>query len=338
MRLIIVEKPLIAKTLAKAIRATWPDEEIIILSAVTITMVSFILPRGLAYSSYPMTTEPQCKPNPERWHEPHFEFCWAHPVIDAGVAPTIRLTVEATSDLINRADHIVCAPDWDYTGVWGIEQLFKLFRPGLLTQDLPVIRINGALDDKSIGSYLTNTVTRDLPEYQKLKNAGRIKFYFDYNYSLNCLPVLGNLYRDVFNTDQPVFISKYALQTLFYVHEQGEKSINRIESNMAGHHWSGTGKYPVDSYRYLDGIGSPASRVEITRQLVSLGLCSQLDTILAVTDKGREFIARLHSDTRDFDLPFRLDIWMGMTFEKAKPKIDTYLKTLFGKQKRFQRI
>lgn len=338
MRLIIVEKPSIARALAKAAKATWPDDELIILSAVTITMVSFILPRGLAYSSYPMTSEPQCKPDPERWHEPHFEFCWANTVTDTGLAPTIRLTVEATSDLINRADHIVCAPDWDYSGVWGIEQVFKLFRPALIDQELPVITKIWPMDEDAIAQRLANLETTKLPEYQTLKNAGRIKFYFDYNYALNCLPVLGNLYRDVFNTDQPVFISKYALQTLFYVNEQGEKSRNRIECNMAGHHWIGTGKYKTDSYRYLDGIGSPASRWDITRQLVSLGLCSHTDSILGVTDKGREFIARLHADARDFDLPFRLDHWMSMQFEEAKVKIDTYLKTFFGKQKRFQKV
>lgn len=338
MRLIIVEKPAVARALAKAAKATWPDDELIILSAVTITMVSFILPRGLAYSSYPMTTEPQCKPDPERWHEPHFEFCWANEVIDTGLAPTIRLTIEATSDLINRADHIVCAPDWDYSGVWGIEQVFKLFRPNLIDQDLPVISNIWPLDGEAIAQRFSNMKTTKLLEYQTLKNAGRIKFYFDYNYALNSLPVLGNLYRDVFETDQPVFISKYALQTLFYVNEQGEKSINRIECDMAGHHWMGTGKYQVDSYRHLDGIGSPASRLCITRQLISLGLCKLTEAKISVTEKGLEFIARLHEDTRDSDLPFRLDLWMEMPFEEAKSKIDTYLKTFFGKQKRYQKI
>lgn len=338
MRLIVVEKPSVARALAKAVKSTWPDEELIILSAVTITMVSFILPRGLAYSSYPMTAEPQCKPDPERWLEPHFEFCWANQVIDTGLAPSMRITVEETSALINRADHIVCAPDWDYSGVWGIEQLFKFFRPELLNQELPVIRMNGALDINSIANYMANMETSKLSEYHKLKNAGRIKFYFDYNYALNALPVLGNLYRDVFKTDQPAFISKYALQTLFYVNERCDKSINRIECDMAGHHWIGTGKYSVDSYCYLDGIGSPASRWDITRQLISLGLCGDADSKFTATDKGREFIARLHPDTQDFDLPFRLDIWMAMPFEEAKAKIDTYLKTFFGKQKRYQKI
>lgn len=338
MRLIIVEKPMVARFLAKAAKATWPDEELIILSAVTITMVSFILPRGLTYSSYPMTTEPQFKPDPERWHEPHFEFCWAHPVTDSGLAPTIRLTIEETSELINRADNIVCAPDWDYSGVCGIEQVLKLFRPELLNQDLDVIRINGAFDDQSIDRYFANTVTRSHPEYQELKTAGMIKFYFDYNYALNCSPILGNLYREVFSTDQPVFISKYALQTLFYVDQQGKQSMHKVEHKMIGSCWVGTGKYRAGSYHHLDGIGSPASRSSITRQLVSLGLCSHIDSVLAVTEKGREFIARLHADTKDFDLPFRLDLWMTMPFDEAKAKIDTYLKTFFGKQKRFQKI
>lgn len=338
MRLIIVEKPAVAHAIAKAAKTTWPDDELIILSAVTITMVAFILPKGLPYSSYPRTTEPQCRPDPVRWNEPHFEFCWANTVTDVGLAPTVRLTVEATSDLINRAEHIVCAPDWDYSGVWGFEQVVKLFRPDLMDQELPVITNIWPLDGEAIAQRFSNMTTTKHLEYQVLKNAGRVKFYFDYNYAANCLPVLGNLYRNVFSTDQPVFISKYALQTLFYVHEQGESSINRIQHKMAGHQWIGTGKYPLDSYRYLDGIGSPASRSAITRQLVSLGLCSLLDTTLTVSEKGLEFIARLHADTRDLDLPFRLDLWMAMPFDEARIKIDTYLKTFFGKQKRFQKI
>jgi hypothetical protein len=43
---------------------------------------------------------------------------------------------------------------------------------------------------------------------------------------------------------------------------------------------------------------------------------------------------RLHPDCEDPDLPFRLHAWCEAG-AAAKPAIDRYIKTFFGKQKRF---
>ena len=89
---------------------------------------------------------------------------------------------------------------------------------------------------------------------------------------------------------------------------------------------------------HLFGMGSAASRQNIHACLTELGLTNQSEKgMLSITPLGTAFVAALHPDCRDFDLPFRLDAWMSMGVEVAEPAIERYLKTFFGKQLRFAR-
>jgi DNA topoisomerase IA len=335
MRLIIVEKPSCIRLLASSAQETWPHDELIFLSAITITLTLPILPRGLAYSAYPMIAEPAFKPNADRLEG---AFCCSYRADATGIHEPTRLTVEQTCYLINRADNVVCMPDYDYRGVWGVDQLLEMFRQDLCKEELDVIRLVGGYTEKHCNFAVQNLIKPSAPSYQTLLNAGRVKSYFDYNFALNSLPIFGNLYRSLLKESAPVFISKYAIQFIIYLSENEGLSEHVFNGRLYGNKWKGSGQYNSQEVTYLDGIGSPASRFEIQKQLIKLGLIVHRDRNLYLTENGLQFVARLHKDTKDYDLPFRLDQWMKMPFDEVKEKIDTYLKTFFGKQKRYQKI
>jgi len=60
------------------------------------------------------------------------------------------------------------------------------------------------------------------------------------------------------------------------------------------------------------------------------------DGRIRLSGHGERLLDVLHPDCEDPDLPFRLDAWCHLPFEEARPKIDRYVRTWFGKQKRYQ--
>ena len=336
MRLIIVEKPSCVRILAAAAQEAWPNEELIFLAAITITMTTPRLPRGLPYSSYPIIAEPSFKPNGHRFDDA--AFCRIYRVNAQTAELPISLSANQTSELIKSADRIICMPDYDYSGTWGMYQLFRMFRPDLCVEEIDIIRLTGGYTEKHCTLAVKNLIKTSCPEYQHLLNAGRVKSYFDYNFTINSIPIFGNLYRSLLGSSAPVFISKYAIQTIIYLSENDGLTEQALLSRLEGDKWLGSGRNCRQKYKFLDGIGSPASRTEIQMQLIKIGLLKQTGRNLFLTEAGQKFVSKLHKDTKDYDLPFRLDEWMKMSFDQAKPKMDTYLKTFFGKQQRFQKI
>ena len=53
-----------------------------------------------------------------------------------------------------------------------------------------------------------------------------------------------------------------------------------------------------------------------------------------LSDAGERFLEILHPDSEDPDLPFRLQEWQMLPPTEARDRIDTYLRTFFGKTKR----
>lgn len=70
--------------------------------------------------------------------------------------------------------------------------------------------------------------------------------------------------------------------------------------------------------------------------LVRNGLLIEDDKYYSITAKGQEFLSLLHRECNDQDLPYRLHQWC-QNWNDSKPTIDRYLRTFFGRQKRFFR-
>jgi hypothetical protein len=342
MRLIIAEKIMFARKIAPVAAERWPDEDITILASMPYDLNKYVYPRGLAYSDYPFLGSPSYKKVHARFDDG--TFAWG---LGASNGPFVssHFSFESACNLMQTAKHMVFAGDWDPTGVWGMERMLELLAPGRDKTDYDVAVFNGGLDEDSIRRVLANLCRPDDERFMSLSNAAKVKRYFDYNFNVNSLAILGNLYRDVTGTSEPVLITKNMVQIMIHAVAHGEVAEAGRKNSLT--YWKGTGKYDPDEFDknvgWFQGLGCTASRYALLKQMSELGLLERLDEpgrafIYESTPLGRAFESRLHRDCADPDLPFRLCLWMAKPFEEAKRSIDQYLLTFFRKQKRHQGV
>jgi hypothetical protein len=164
-------------------------------------------------------------------------------------------------------------------------------------------------------------------------NAAQVKRYFDYNWNANALAILGSTVRAAGQAEGAPPLSKYSLQALYFIadHPAGLKDgeiIHKLSN------WRGTG-----AHQSTTRMGSASSYAQMIENLQSAGLIRQEQSdaasVLVVTDMGSSVLSKLHKDCRDADLPFRIQKWCAKDFNEAKPAMDLYLNTFFGKQKNF---
>lgn len=81
---------------------------------------------------------------------------------------------------------------------------------------------------------------------------GLAKQYFDYNFNLNSYVVLGDALGLAGISRYHFHLSKYSLQTLFYVDRQvdGLLSEDKLLTEMGA--WTGTGKYKPNRHNAMD--------------------------------------------------------------------------------------
>jgi hypothetical protein len=161
----------------------------------------------------------------------------------------------------------------------------------------------------------------------ELCRPAEIKRRFDYNFNLNSFAVLGDVMRAVGATGPA--LTKVAVQTLYLSREAGPQSDGKLCELMAG--WEGTGRY-VNPWV---GLGSVTSRASVIEGLADIGLLDRNGRRRSLSDRGRHFLDLLHPDCHDPDLPFRIEEWSRLPREEAYPKVDRYIRTYFGRQKRF---
>ena len=343
MRLIITEKPQLFDALAPRAAERWPGEEIIMICSMPYILNVYSYPRGLAYNDYPLLGEPAYKKTESRFDDG--SFTRAVLVTEGKAGDCYRMSFEQARKEMLRADHLVFAGDWDHAGVWGMERMLELLAPERDGSLFEVAIINAGLDERSLRRILSDLRTPADPRYQALKNAALVKRYSDYNFNVNSLSILGNLYRSAADSNQPVLITKNMVQILIEAAKVGEILENGRSKDNSLCHWKGTGKYDprdCDAYEWwLSGMGSAASRPALLKQMTSLGMLEAKDdgkypNGFAITQFGRDFASRLHKDCTDPDLTFRLCHWMAKPLEEIKPSIDAYLMGFFRKQKRLQ--
>lgn len=336
MRIFVVEKPTTARELAPHLATKWPEEEMMFLSIATVNLVNFTSPRALPYQDYPLITDAFYKPNLKRWGVRDNEGCFVigYSQCAGKLGERMNLTIDDVTELLAKADSIVCATDWDASGMWGFDFLLAQCCPQRHLLEHQVLKLDGGYDAKSIKRCINSPLSTRDESYLKLLNAGKVKRYFDYNFNTNSLVIFGKLYRELTGSKKSVFISKYMLQAFLYFVEQG--SIKHFKAALILQQWKGTGKYSPNDSAHTHGMGTPASRGSMLKNLTDLGLLKQDEHQLQLSELGTQFASALHKDCCDPDLPFRLDAWMCMPFEEAKTRIDSYLMRLFGKQKRYQ--
>ncbi|MCE6958046.1 hypothetical protein LAZ40_03120 [Cereibacter sphaeroides] len=242
----------------------------------------------------------------------------------------------AAPELLRQADVIVCATDPDERGAFAFENLLRQLAPERASTPWPRIHaLTESLADLDRALRAPASTTDEV--FRQVVSRTEARRFFDANWAAQSLPVFGALLREI-GAPREVFVSKYALQLLWFLQDVDRSFDGSVLLHMMKD-WVGTGRYPN---RSPSGLGDTLSRGAILEQLEQgrlLERAGDLDrpgrTGLRISPLGRAFLARVHPKTRDADLPFRLQEW-SEAWPASRPAMERYLKTVFGRQRRFQ--
>lgn len=321
---VLAEKPAFAHRFAPHLRNHWPHAAIVLLHTCSLGPMRFRYPRGLAWADYPTLAEPS--------YSLAADHAWTPLQIapDGAVAPLPAWSGPECLRALREADDVVYLCDPDPTGAMAFYLTVEAVRgAGEGGRDWPAFALQ-AWDERSLAETARQP-KRFASHLQPLIQAGLVKRYFDFNFNVNALAIFGRVLRDggVDTRTVTVALSKYGLQALYDLRRQAQPlPADALLWRWA--RWPGTGKYPSAPR----GLGSAMSRGLLLEQLQAAGLIGP-DPQLALGAAGVALLARLHPDCEDPDLPFRLDAWQRAGLAAAQPAMDRYLRTVFGKQKRF---
>lgn len=203
--------------------------------------------------------------------------------------------------------------------------------------------IGGSFKVKHIVTYSLTTreihcglvEANNLPDLEDRAKLSIVKRYFDYNYLLNARPIMGMTFEKAFGESLPWPLSKNELQLLYFTRDRKPSSDGILHNVMSK--WQGTGRYPAKGvHEHYSGIGNPASRATIIENLLKQGFLERINKKdIAISQRGRRLLEFIHPDCEDADQILRLYHWANLPLPEAKSKIDRYIMTFFGKQKRY---
>lgn len=314
---IVIDKASQACNLHPIASSLYPNSAITFVSTLEFGLYDFKYPRHLKMHDFPITLNPE-------WKERHFidGAIKACQVVDRKVV-AIKDPIES---VLNNANEVICAVSPDRTGIHAFMTLISHCCGDKAYNGMKALMIPITTKKAITGAFREDLSTQDEWFVKKYEEA-KIKKYFDYNFNLNSAVIFGQVLSNVKILRSNFILSKNGLVILYYL-----KSVNQIQSEellskMSGQ-WIGTGKYQNGS------VGSVISKWEIIFQLIDVGLVKYENGILSLSDKGELFLSQLHPDCCDLDLPFRIEAWCK-DFANAGPRIDRYIRTIFGKQKKF---
>lgn len=315
---IVTDKVHYSKDLLPAALKFFPNCEIYFVHIFSIGLYEFAYPKNLKMKDFPIVAQPKWKSR-DLGDAPH-TVCKA---TGSELVPT-GLCVQAT---LASADEIVCAVLPERTGVHAFKTLI-LHCCGEEAYNSKIrVASTYSRSEKGLYDAFENGGTTHDEWFVKEHERAEVKRYFEYNFNLNSAVIFGQA-LDRVGVDRSKFIlSKNSLVVLYYlrkIDQIGDIDYLRL---MRGN-WVGTGKHQNG------WVGSIPTQSTIIFQLIDVGLVSSEDRYYKISEKGRTLLTLLHPDCCDLDLPFRLETWC-QTGLSVLPSIDRYIKTVFGKQKRF---
>jgi hypothetical protein len=282
----------------------------------------FRLPRGLKWSDLPFIS-------PTSYKRISFSEARAQMGVRKLVGKPSSMTEADAEQAFAEADVILALGDASYGGAH-LAHRFISDALGYFPNDRVLFPIVWNVSERELRKALSEMRLFEnfaLPWVEQ----GEIRRYFDYNFLSNAIPILGAAAREAMLLGGFV-PSKYSLQLLYDVRDTGQMSDGQRISRM--YSWKGTGKYKTEDDFY--GLGSPTSQHQLILELESAGALERVNRIeTLITKAGMRFLDLLHPDCRDPDLPIRLHQWSRMPGLEARQKIDRYICTFFGKQKKF---
>lgn len=316
---VVVDKHHVANHLAIYLTNKWKDAKIYTVSTAYIGLYEFDYPHGISFKEIPYLSEP-------RWKKKHLSDY--KPVLE--IFPDRIETLDTTpQEILEKSDKIILATSLRSSEVIAFDTLISQSLGEEKAKENFDIIVTHSLSPHMLEKSVNNLFHTHDKWYLELLNQAKIKKYFDYNFNVNSLLILGNSLRATGVNTSNSFISKYSLQILFELNSR--KSVLLYEYfDILSNSWEGTGRYPKGQ------IASPLSRSKILEDLQLKELIHIDDKkLVSIASKGKIFLSMLHPDCCDLDLPFRLREW-ELNWNTARPKIDRYLNTFFGKQKKYQ--
>lgn len=333
---IVTEKPHMARTIHNVARELFPADTLDYLIVWPIGLYQPHLPRGLRWHDYPHIAPFQVNDFVRRAGPPGSAMAslmGARGNRKSGDDLLFVPQEDAFRQTLRGADRIICLMDPSEHMYHADVVLQRALGRGIGTNEA---RRLCALDQKSIERALLGGSLADDAIISRLVSRGRARYYFNYQFALNSLAVLGPATGE---TGAGRWVSKYQLQLLYAFGKQAPASQGDWIGRM--HQWEGTGRY---SDREVGcGLGSMISRASIVEQVMAHGWTQTLPVgiggkspLVTISPAGEAMIERLHPGCEDADLPFRLDAWAGRGLDATKAEIDRYILTFFGRQKRFR--
>lgn len=327
----VCEKPSITELFSSYAEQAHPLDEVYFINQFNLGFYHFQYPRGLKHSDFPHLATVKMKLNDSQDQEPFASLTKILVFSQREQAYLKNNPIQQMIEVLQSADQIIFACDGDYSSVVAFHHLLKETlgeEKALLSHQAIVLQV---LTAQGIQHAVNRGLTTHDDWYVSAREYGLAKQYFDYNFNLNSYAVFGDALAQVGFDRVQVHLSKYLLQVLYFMARHEGEFKREAELYIRMSEWVGTGKYGPSANGTL---GSVISRTEIIMRVSELGLIENRDHSLFLSAQAKALLSYLHPDCCDLDLPFRIYDWC-QDFEQSKPKMDRYLRTLFGKQKRF---
>lgn len=318
---LVMDKHQAARWLAPLITDKWPGRRVFAILTYYVGVYEFRYPRGLKMSDFPFVGEPAWKIR-DMLGLPHY------PALELIDGQLINSELSAL-DLLRDNSEIWYAGDLSHSGANAFDVLMaESLGVNISATAFPAIFIR-ALDSESLISAIDAGSSTDSPKFRECVAKGKAKRFFEFNFNTNSMAVFGDRLRKVGVDTDKFEIGKNSLQVLYWMRAQeGVETYSEGKLVMAMYGWKGTGRYEQCE------MGSPASQSLIVSSLTRSGLLARQGREIFISDLGHAFLRLLHPDCEDQDLPARLHGWQA-DWPNSKPKIERYIRTLFGKQLRF---
>lgn len=291
--------------------------------------------RSKRLAKYPCISEPQYKlsPNPN-WRAIPLDQLLSDEQYQHH-SNMFSLPPEEVRAAIENAEFLIYAMDQDSWAASSVQAICQQFR-GAGEHISHVKELQWKKDGLTLRAVEHAT-------FKALAEKGLLKRYFEWNFFDNAKVVYGRALEECGGAR--VIFSKYAVQTFYAIAARIAKSegINPYLTDgevirLLGN-WKGSGKYEPAS------LGSVSSHTAILEQLTTAKLLDFDKPFEANPERkryqisaiGQAFLKALHPENEDKDLPGRINLWQGQGFVVAKPAMDRYIRTVFGRQLKFEK-
>jgi len=327
MNLFIVEKPACARALKDA-GIIKPRDMIISLQSLGLWKPSR---KRISLSDIPYSEDVElCKRAAE--HERYPLFRWrGEELVTSYVKLHYTTLVSACYGRVGNAQskikgvYVLCS--MDRLGAFAVNSYLSMFRNVVLpevewfkTQSFSKAALS---KDWEAADFISNDEFIDWYEQYAIKRE------FDALWNINSSAVFGELQTKL-NIPADKVLSKYQLMTLNVINEQ-KQSIDVCRLIDLMQRWKGSGKYSSDNNVM---IGSVVSQHMIIDSLIKRGFIISRQEGLSLSNSAKVLLSYTHKRTYDPDLPYRLEKWMT---DKDRQAMKRYIRTVFGRQLRFQR-